>query len=115
MDNNDGPFIGVVIPAFNEEATVAKVVENTLAVLGRNHELTGMVIVVDDGSTDSTAKLAEKAGVRVLAHPNNMGVGKAFQTGVEHALGLGVDIIVSMDADGQFDPANISVLIEPIL
>lgn len=108
-------LIGIVIPAFNEEATVATVVGNTLAVLNDSPELDGLVIVVNDGSTDRTAELAEKAGVQVVSHRHNIGVGKALQTGMARALEVGADVIVSMDADGQFDPKEMPALIEPVL
>lgn len=112
---NDPYLIGVVIPAFNEEATVSQVVKDTLAVLESDSDLEGKVIVVNDGSTDRTAELAEKAGVHVVSHMENIGVGRALQTGMAMALGFGVDIVVSIDADGQFNPKEIPTLVGPIL
>lgn len=103
----------VMLPALNEEATVAGV----LARVPR--EIEGVddvrLLVVDDGSTDRTVELARAAGATVVSHSHNQGVGVAFGTGVEHALEMGADIIVNMDADGQFRPEDIPTLIEPIL
>ena len=78
-------------------------------------EFVDKIIVVDDGSTDGTADLARKAGTTVISHRSNRGVGKAFQSGLEAALVAGADIIANIDADGQFDPAKIPQLIEPII
>jgi len=73
------------------------------------------VVVIDDGSDDCTAELARKAGATVLSHPENMGVGAAFNTGVDFAIEAGADIVVNMDGDGQFDPSDIPALIAPIV
>ena len=103
----------VVIPALNEEATVAQVVRAI------PREMPGAVVtdvvVVDDGSTDRTAAVAREAGATVVLHPRNRGSGAAFATGRLKAVDLGADIVCHMDADGQFDPADIPKLIAPIL
>ncbi|MCG2828387.1 glycosyltransferase family 2 protein [Methanothermobacter sp. K4] len=91
--------IVTVIPAFNEERTVESVVRGAL-----EH---GDVVLVDDGSTDQTGRLAERAGARVLRHPENRGKGAALKTGIREALMGGYDVIVFMDADGQYDPSLI--------
>ncbi len=106
--------ICAIIPALNEERTVADVVHKT----SRRLELmgaTGTVIVVDDGSSDRTADLARDAGAHVVSHATNCGVGKAFHTGLTEALRLDADIILNIDADGQFDPDNIPALLQPII
>ena len=72
------------------------------------------VLVVDDGSGDGTARLAEAAGARVSRHPRRRGVGAAFHSALSYAIDRGVDLIVSIDADGQFDPADIPALVEPV-
>ncbi|WP_322799319.1 glycosyltransferase family 2 protein, partial [Thermoflexus sp.] len=74
------------------------------------------ILVVDDGSTDNTGEIARMAGADILIrHRRNRGLAAAFQTGCDMALGLGADIIVNLDADGQYDPADIPTLIAPIL
>jgi glycosyltransferase involved in cell wall biosynthesis len=107
--------IAVVIPAYNEEATIAEVIGRTRHVLGRQSELQWDVFVVDDGSSDGTVEHATRENAIVISHSKNMGVGKALQTGIEHSLANAADIIVNIDADGQFDPECIPALIEPIL
>jgi glycosyltransferase involved in cell wall biosynthesis len=96
----------VVIPAFNEEEAVAKVVEALRA--GRDW---GEVLVVDDGSQDRTAERAEAAGARVVRHPYNKGNGAAVKTGIREARG---DVILLMDADGQHDPEDAARLVEGV-
>ena len=87
----------VVIPALNEEATVAAVVRSA-----REH-LHADVLVVDDGSTDRTADTAQAAGAYVLSHPFNLGVGAALRTGFRHAAAHGYTSVLQLDADGQHD------------
>ena len=103
----------VIIPAYNEEPTIAEVIRGIPKEIPGIREI--QVLVVDDGSTDRTAQLAEEAGAIVVRHPQNLGVGKAFSTGIKTALELGADVIVNIDGDGQFDPRDIPRLIEPIL
>jgi len=96
--------VSAVIPAYNEEKTIEAVVKGALSHVDE-------VLVVDDGSTDTTARRAEEAGARVLKQ-RNAGVLKATERGLGEATG---DIIVTLDADGQHDPSEIPMLIEPIL
>jgi len=105
--------LAVIIPTLNEEATISNVIQR----IPREFEtITDVdVVVVDDGSTDDTVELARKAGAVIIRHLRNMGVGAAFQTGIETALKRGADLIVNMDADGQFRPEDIPALIRPIL
>jgi glycosyltransferase involved in cell wall biosynthesis len=84
----------IVIPAYNEERTIADVVRGAVKFADR-------VIVVDDGSRDESAKLAKDAGAVVVRHAVNRGVGAALGTGIEAAIRLGADSVVTMDADGQ--------------
>jgi glycosyltransferase involved in cell wall biosynthesis len=99
--------ISIVIPAYREAAKIADVVTQTLtvaALLGETSEL----LVVDDGSPDGTADVAQRAGARVVRHPYNRGYGAALKTGIRHAQG---DTVVMLDADGQHDPRDIPALL----
>lgn len=99
----------VVVPAYNEEKNLRPVLQGVFS-----HRPGDMVVVVDDGSVDNTVIVAQEAGAQVLRHVVNRGQGAALRTGTEYALNKWADIIVHFDADGQFDPAEIAVLIEPI-
>jgi len=96
--------VTVVIPAKNEASSIGLVVEKILL-----FQAVGSVIVVDDGSTDNTAKLAREAGARVISHPYSKGNGAAIKTGAREAIS---DVIVFMDADGQHPPEEIPRLLE---
>ena len=99
----------VVIPAFNEEATIGDVITSTF----RHADLP--VWVVDDGSTDLTKERALTAGARVLSLPFQIGAWGATQTGLRYAHKLGVDFVITMDADGQHDPASATHLLETVV
>jgi glycosyltransferase involved in cell wall biosynthesis len=101
--------IHIVIPTFNEKTVIANVIDEINSAGYEN------IIVVDDGSSDSTFQKAKEKGVTVLHHKVNRGKGAATKTGIEAAKILEADIIVTMDGDGQHDPEDIHVLIEPIL
>lgn len=94
----------VIVPALNEERTVAGIVRATRA-LGYD------VCVVDDGSTDATAARARATGATVLSVPLNLGVGGALRCGFRWALANGYDAAVQLDADGQHDPQEIAELL----
>lgn len=96
-----------VIPAFNEASVIAEVVTETL-------EYVDLVIVVDDGSRDDTAKVAKSAGAEVLRHVIQRGVGRSTSTGLQAALLVGADFIVTIDADGQHLPSEIESVLEPL-
>ena len=100
--------ITVILPAYNEEVSIGSIV-----LLTRQYADT--VIVVDDGSSDRTAMLAEKAGAEVIIHRTNTGKGGALKTGFKAASELGADVIVTMDSDGQHNPSDIPDLAAPIL
>ena len=100
--------ISVILPAYNEEITIGSMVH-----LSRLYA--DKVIVVDDGSSDRTAEIARKAGAEVIVHKVNKGKGRALKTGFETAVFLGADIIVTMDSDGQHNPAEIPKLVAPII
>ncbi len=95
----------VVIPAFNEEATVGRVVE-------RVRSAGYPALVVDDGCEDRTAEVAEAAGATVLRLPVNLGVGGALRCAFRYAVTHGYRIAVQCDADGQHDPSEISTLLD---
>ena len=100
--------VTVILPAYNEEISIGSVV-----LLTRYYA--DSVIVVDDGSSDRTAEIAKKAGAEVIVHEANKGKGAALKTGFAAADDLGADIIVTMDSDGQHNPAEIPKLVDPII
>ncbi len=104
----------IQIPAYNEEATIAK----ALAALPKS--VTGFssveTLVIDDGSTDATSDRARAAGAgRVVRLTTNRGLAEAFSVGLSEALAMGADVIVNFDADLQYDPADIPALTAPVL
>lgn len=103
----------IYLPALNEEEKIGQVIEKLPS------NLIGIdliqCLVVDDGSSDNTAVNAKLAGAYVLSHGKNRGVGAAFQSAVKFALENDADILVGIDADGQFDANEIPLLINPIL
>ena len=98
----------VVLPAHNEQASLAPVVQGLLA-LG-----VADVLVVDDKSGDGTAEAARRAGARVLRLPLHLGAWGAMQTGLRYALGKGYAVVVTMDADGQHLPATLPMVMDPV-
>jgi glycosyltransferase involved in cell wall biosynthesis len=111
--NPEGLHLLVAMPALNEQQTIADVIRAIPA------EIPGIarisVLVVNDGSTDSTASLARAEGATVISHNARLGLSRAFGTIIRHARETAVDLLVTLDADGQFDPADIPALLEPIL
>jgi glycosyltransferase involved in cell wall biosynthesis len=97
----------IAIPSYNEELTIGSVIA-----LAKEY---GDVLVIDDGSKDRTSKVARNAGAIVIRHDVNRGKGNALKTGFEYALSNGYDIVVTLDADGQHNPDEIPLLLEPIL
>jgi glycosyltransferase involved in cell wall biosynthesis len=106
------PPVAVVIAAFNEEGAIGPVVEGLPATVGG---LAAAVIVVSDGSVDATGKEAREAGALVCEVPVNRGQGAALRLGYRLAREGGATYIVTTDADGQYNPAEIESLMEPIL
>ncbi|MGQ9542728.1 MAG: glycosyltransferase family 2 protein [Candidatus Bathyarchaeia archaeon] len=100
--------VACVIPAFNEESTIGSVIRGA-----KRH--CDFIIVVDDGSDDKTRTIVEKEGVHVVGHITRLGVGAAISTGIKAALRHNVDVIVTLDADGQHDPDDIPSLISALL
>jgi glycosyltransferase involved in cell wall biosynthesis len=99
----------VIIPAYNEESQIASVIRGI-----KEHLPLAEVLIVDDGSTDETRKVAMEGGATVLSHPFNLGYGAALQTGYKYALRKDYGQIVQMDGDGQHDPFFIGALLETI-
>jgi len=97
-----------VIPAYNEEKTIYQVASEVKKYVDE-------VIVVDDGSIDMTADLAQKTGALVFSHLINRGQGAAIETGTRRALWRGADVVVTFDADGQFLPSEINDVVKPVL
>lgn len=95
----------VIVPAFQEQERIAETISGILAFCGN-------VIVVDDGSGDQTAARAEAAGATVLRHDTNKGKGAALQTGLQYAGQKHFEYVITMDADGQHDPADLPAFME---
>jgi glycosyltransferase involved in cell wall biosynthesis len=105
--------LSVVIPAYNEEDTIAKVIQSLVRELPDLHE----IVLVDDGSTDRTAEIGEsfcrqEPRLHVIRQPSNQGKTAALRVGFAATTG---DLVIVQDADLEYDPADIPMLIEPIL
>lgn len=99
--------VSVVLPSYNEEASIRGLIEGIYDVLGRDTE----IIVVDDCSADATPEAARSCGARVISNPYNMGNGASVKRGIRAAEN---DLVILMDADGQHLPSEIPKLIENI-
>jgi hypothetical protein len=101
--------VSVVVPAFNEATRIGEAVRRIKEAVPDAE-----IVVVDDGSTDATARIAEAAGARVLRLPFNLGIGGAVQAGFRYALDNGYDYVVQVDGDGQHDPGDLVALIDSL-
>jgi len=99
--------VWAAVPARNEQKNIADVIKKAKKYVGN-------VVIVDDGSTDSTRKLAEKSGAVVLAHVVNLGKGAALKTGCDYAFKNGAKYVVVLDADSQHRPEDIPRFIEKL-
>ncbi len=98
--------LSIVLPAKNEALNIGPLIRRIQAL-----KLDAEILVVNDGSTDDTAKIAQKLGARVITHPYSLGNGAAVKTGARNALG---DLVVFMDADGQHNPDDIPILLRKL-
>ncbi len=98
------PQIVGLIPAWNEAKQISPIVEAAGEYL--------QVLVVDDGSSDQTAAMAEGAGAAVIRHPRNLGKGEALKTGFNWAMDRECEAVLTLDADGQHDPGEIPSFLE---
>jgi glycosyltransferase involved in cell wall biosynthesis len=99
-----------IVPALNEEHSLPGVIDEL-----RAFDPGLDIVVIDDGSTDGTARVAAAKGARVLRLPFNLGIGGAVQTGYRFAFEHGYDLAVRVDGDGQHDPSQLARIIEPVL
>ncbi|MFL5935822.1 MAG: glycosyltransferase family 2 protein [Gaiellaceae bacterium] len=99
-----------LVPALNEEGTIAAVIAELRAF---DSELE--ILVIDDGSHDRTAEVARRSGARVLRLPFNLGIGGAVQTGFRYAFENGFELAVRVDGDGQHDPSQLAAVVEPVV
>lgn len=99
----------IIIPAFNEETGISSVISDI-----RKQAPDFDILVINDGSSDKTAKAAREAGAIVLSHNFNMGYGVTIQTGYKFAYEKGYKYIIQIDGDGQHDPSFMSQLLEPV-
>jgi len=99
-----------IVPALNEAGSIQSVIREI-----RAEDPDFEVLVVDDGSIDDTASLAEAAGARVIRLPFNLGIGGAVQTGLQYAREHDFSIAVQIDADGQHDPSQLPQLLAPLV
>lgn len=100
----------VIIPAYNEAQAIGETIRGVRRSLGK----CATILVVDDGSTDTTRFVARRAGAMVVRHPVNRGLGGALGTGLYWAKMHDVPITVTFDADGQHDPQDLPVILQPI-
>ena len=104
----------IIVPAFNEAQDIVQTLGHVPRTVAGFDDV--IVIVIDDGSQDGTAALAQQAGAdRVVRHQRNRGLAAAFRTGLDAALNAGADVIVNLDADGQYEASDIPALVAPVL
>ncbi|MEA2016424.1 MAG: glycosyltransferase family 2 protein [Actinomycetota bacterium] len=103
----------IAIPAYNEEEKIGEVIRN---IPGKIKGISKVhVLVIDDGSTDKTAEIADDSGAEVIKNKRNIGYGASFGKALQYSVDNYFDLMVSIDGDAQFDPKDIPKLIEPII
>lgn len=110
MQGSAAPSVWVICPAFNEATAIARV----LADLRRGGHGVYDTVVVDDGSSDATRRIAAPMATAVISHPINLGQGAALKTGIDYALSKGADYLVTFDTDGQHLVSDIPRLLEAL-
>ncbi len=104
----------IQIPCYNEEKTLPVTYKEIPESIGGIDEIE--ILVIDDGSTDNTVETAKNLGIKHIAsHSKNLGLARAFDTGLKTSIKLGADIIVNLDADNQYKASDIEKLIQPVL
>jgi len=103
----------VTIPAHNEQNTIGPVIKQIHLIM-KKHDYSYEILVVDDGSRDNTASLAKSMGATVISHPRKYGLAETFNTEMDYCVKEKADIIVHIDADGQYKPEEIPRLIEAL-
>ena len=112
--NKAGKKLVVMIPCYNEEKTLFKVLRSIPKKIAGIAKIE--TLVIDDGSTDNSLVIAKKASANhLLIHRQNKGLGATFKDGMEKCLELAADVIVNLDGDGQFDSGEMVRLVEPVL
>lgn len=110
---SDHPRLLILIPVYNGEQTVGRVMESVHAVM-KNVPVPYQVLAVNDGSTDGTEKILRDTGAHFLSHGTNLGKGAALKTGFRYASANGFTLIATLDADGQHDPAFLPEMIRKL-
>ena len=100
----------IIVPAFNESGNIVRTIADI-----KKQQLSVDILVIDDGSNDTTVQEASEAGAKVVSLPFNLGIGGAVQTGFQYAFQYDYDIAVQMDGDGQHDGSFLMKLVTPIL
>jgi glycosyltransferase involved in cell wall biosynthesis len=101
-------FVVVAIPSYNEENSIGDIVLEAAKHVDK-------VLVIDDGSSDATSKIAESQGALTIKHKRNMGYGAAIRSCFETARKIGADVMIILDGDGQHDPKEIPILLKSIM
>lgn len=100
----------LIIANYNQEQEIGRLLDRVVAAYGREH-----AIVVDDGSSDKSPEIAAQKGFTLLKHPQNMGIGAAIRTGIEHAEKNGYDYVTISSSNGKIQPEEIKIVTAPIL
>ena len=107
----DSPRLLVLIPVYNGEQTVGRVIEAVHGVM-KSIDIPYQVLAVNDGSTDSTANILNKQNINILSHEKNLGKGSALKNGFRYAFDNRYSHIVTLDADGQHDPEYLPAMVQ---